>query len=126
MAKILIEGRLGSVKEVSGGFLNVGIAETGESYKAKDATEYTTPWFNLLVKADSPTGKFLATNAGKIDIISIEGNERQVTKDGKTDYYHTVINSKVLSWKKGDKKEEPETTGPSVNDEQVGDDELPY
>ena len=98
MAKLKVVGRLGATNPRKD-YLSFGVAEP--SYKDKN-NNYVTPWFNFLVKLDSATAKFLTANAAKIDVVEVEATERQVTKDGKTEYYHNVNSVNIITWKKAD------------------------
>ncbi len=102
MAKLTVYGRLGKCEERGANkeYFSFGVAEP--SYKDKDSNEYVTPWFNFLIKADSPTAKFLKANAEKISVIVVTANERQVSKEGKAEYYHNVTNVEVISWRKAE------------------------
>lgn len=98
MAKLTCIGRLGSVatRGNANDYLSFGVAEP--SYK-KD-NDYVTPWFNFLIKADSPIAKFLSTNADKIDVVEVIANERESKKDNVTTYFHNVSQVNVITWKK--------------------------
>ena len=77
MAKLTVYGRLGKCEERGENkeYLSFGVAEP--SYKKEGSNEYITPWFNFLIKADSPTAKFLKANAEKIMSILKELNENE-------------------------------------------------
>ena len=103
MADLKCIGRLGKVsnKGKNNEYVSFGVAEP--SYK-KD-NEYVTPWFNFLVKSDSPIAKFLLANVGKIDVVEVQANERQVVKnpntpEAKTEFFHNVRAVNVITWKK--------------------------
>lgn len=102
MAKLTVVGRLGQVKYrgQNNEYVSFGVAEP--SYQKPNSSEYITPWFNFLVKADKPVANFLMSNAAKIDVVQVEANERQDQKDGNTIYYHNVTSVDVISWKKAD------------------------
>lgn len=107
MAKLTVIGRLGKVeKRKDGAYVAFGVAEP--SYKSKESNEYVTPWFNFLAKGDSPIAKFLLEHGSKIDVVEVEANEREVTKDGKTQTFRNIANVNVITWKKGDKGEAAE------------------
>jgi hypothetical protein len=106
MAKLTVTGRLGQIREKGQNkeYISFGVAEP--SYKKEGSDDYITPWFNFLVKADSPTGKFLKANAQKIEVVVVNANERQ-TVEGEgssavTKYFHNVTGVEVITWKKVD------------------------
>ena len=110
-------GRLGKVSERSNGeYVSFGVAEP--SYKDTNG-DYVTPWVNFLVKGDSPTAKFLKNNAEKIQTVVVYGNEREVTKNDVTNYYHNVTSVEVVSWIPSDEVE-------SDNDDNLSQSEYPW
>ena len=113
MAKLTCLGRLGNVSSRGNNneFLSFGVAEP--SYKDKD-NNFVTPWFNFLIKADSPIAKFLQANADKIDAVEVEANEREGKKDNVTSYYHNVTAVNVITWKKKDDSTEVVTNEAST------------
>lgn len=121
MAKLTVYGRLGKCEERGENkeYLSFGVAEP--SYKKEGSNEYITPWFNFLIKADSPTAKFLKANAEKISVLVVSANERQVSKDGKTEYYHNVTNVEVISWKKAEESAGSEPVSSAAEEETVPD-----
>lgn len=114
MAKLTVYGRLGKCEErrENKEYLSFGVAEP--SYKKEGSNEYITPWFNFLIKADSPSAKFLKANAEKISVIVVSANERQ---DGKTEYFHNVTNVEVISWKKADESTESADASSAAEEE---------
>ena len=113
MAKFSVVGRLGKVSSRNGGYVSFGVAEP--SYKKEGSNDYITPWFNFLLKEDSPIAKFLMANKEKIDVIEVEGNEREgKDKEGKTAYYHNIARVNVITWRKaGDVEVSAEPTDPA-------------
>lgn len=99
MARLSCIGRLGNVatRGNNNDYLSFGVAEP--SYK-KDDNNFVTPWFNFLIKADSPVAKFLSKHADKIDVVEVIANERESKKDNVTTYFHNVSQVNVISWKK--------------------------
>ena len=117
MAEIRTTGRLGSVKEVNGGYVSVGIAEP--SYKNKDG-EYVNSWFNFVLKGDNPTAKFLVDNKEKIDVLEVFGTLNQAQKDGKTEMFVNVRSANVITWKKAG------TTANDTADTEDGEEAYPW
>ena len=60
-------------------------------------------------------------NAEKFSVVVVSFNERQISKDGKTDYYHTVTNVEVISWKKAEESEGSESVSSAAEEEAVPD-----
>ncbi len=123
MAKLTVTGRLGQVREKGQNkeYISFGVAEP--SYKKEGSDEYITPWFNFLVKADSPTGKFLKANASKIEVVVVNANERQVVegqgRSAITKYFPNVTGVDVITWKKAESDSQNAESVSEPDDSQV-------
>lgn len=96
MNKIELIGKA-VIKAVKGGF-QISVPESVKNKEGK----YDTVWSHAYVKEDSAVGKFVAKYGDKLDVIRLEGNFREVTKDGKTTIYHNFYKLDTISWKKSD------------------------
>ncbi len=122
MAKLMVFGKLGKVKEKgqNGEWLSFGVAEP--SYKGENG-EYVTPWFNFLIKGDSPSAKFLKTTAEKIGVVCVSANERQITDESGerpvTKYYHNVTGVEVITWRKAEETADTASANTKTSDDKT-------
>lgn len=126
MAKLIVTGRLGSVKNVGADkkYVSFGVAEP--AYKNKEG-QYVTPWYNFLVDAESATGKYLSAHADKLDVIRVTAEQRQDKENSNKVYNNNVVVDRITTKAAVGSKEatsaetSTEDSAPSVDEQPIAD-----